>query len=136
MRDIFLVIELAESVLAASLGFPLAAILGCDPRVGFLAGLAILIVPWIVLGRLASDFTREGKYSPNVAARLLHALEYVRAMAAGIGLLAMLSLPVGILLRLRGRPLALFVLGSGVLFSAVLSGLPAIIMRPEKRKPQ
>jgi hypothetical protein len=133
MRDNFLLIELVECMLGATLGFPAAAILGYDPRLGFVLGLVIVIVPSMLLGHLASDFACDGTLSPNLAARLLNPLEYIRAMAAGIGFLAMLSLPIGMLLGFRGRSLAIFGLASGVLLCGVLSGLLAIIMRPKKQ---
>ncbi|HUT90012.1 MAG TPA: hypothetical protein VMY37_10970 [Thermoguttaceae bacterium] len=135
MRDDWLLINLGEGILAASLGFPVAAILGYDPRAGFLVGLALAFVPSILLSRFASDFTSDEDpvFNPNFAARLLNVHEYVRGVAFVAGLVAMLLSPIGALLGLRGRSLAIFLLVASPVLCGLIAALLALIARRAKR---
>lgn len=134
MRHDWFLQGLAEGTFAASLGFPVGVIFGCDPSICFLSGLVLAFLPPLLLGPFANDFAGDdgAGYHPNLAARILNPHEHVRCLAAVLGLFTMLSIPIGILSGLQGRALAFAILGCGALLCVVMSALLAWLMGRNK----
>jgi hypothetical protein len=98
----------------------------------------LLYVPTAVLAPFASDFARDEQgqvcIRPNRAARVGHVLEDIRMHACVIGLLSILSFPVGILVGLQGRLLAVVVLVTGILVYGVMESIFRFVAACRKRR--
>jgi hypothetical protein len=97
----------------------------------------LLWVPAEVLRPFASDFAQNEQgqvcIRPNRAARVLHVLEVGRDHVFVIGFLSVLLFPLGVLLGLRGRLLAVSILAISILVYGIGEGVSRFVMTCGKR---
>lgn len=120
MVDNFALINFVLGTFAASLGLPIAVVLGYRADAGFVIGLALALIPPILLSPFARDFTRDSEYDPNLASRLLEKHELVCGVGGVVGMFAILVFPIAWLLGFNGRAGAIFVLAGSTICCAVL----------------
>ena len=120
MRDNFFLLEIAEGSVAGMIAFPLARIIGSNPGFTLVLVLSIAMVPGLIIAPFATDFASGTHYSPNRAARALRVAEFIRGSLFVWSISSMLMLPVGWMLGLEARQLALFMLFAGATLCFVM----------------
>ncbi len=110
MADSPTLFNLGLCVLTASLGLPLAVVLGYHPAAGWAVGLALTLLPFILLSPFARDLGEDSRYDPNLAALLFNAHEQVCTLGGMLGFVAMLLCPLAIGMGFDPRPGAIFIL--------------------------
>ena len=129
--DFFGLMDLVMAMFGGIAGAEVASILGYHPCIGYLVAFGLLYLPSAAIFPFASDFAEDEQgevcIRPNRAARVLHVLEYIRDRAFIIGFVSVPLFPVGVFVGLRGRLLAVFLLGISIVLYATVEGAPWLI---------
>lgn len=138
--DNFFLVDLAAAACGAIVGCLGAILLGYHAGIGYVVAFGLLWVPAEVLRPFASDFAQDQQgqvcIRPNRAARVLNALEVARGHVMVTGFLSALLFPIGVLLGLRGRLLAVLVLATSILLYGIGEGVSRLVMTCGKRRPK